>query len=83
VSPKSTESVPDTVQLPASRVPVVLMPPEDETTSPQGSEVVTKLTGPAWPLVASWSVKSAECVVVVVPVIGASWTRATAVIVRV
>jgi hypothetical protein len=35
--------------------------------------VVTKLTAPLWPVVASSSVNSEEPVVVVVPLVGAIW----------
>jgi hypothetical protein len=78
-----SESVPDTTQLPECRVPVVLIAPEDETTTPQATDVVTKLTRPAGPFVASWLVNADEPVVVTVPVAGPFWVRATAVVVRV
>jgi hypothetical protein len=53
VSPKASGSVPEIVQLPAGRVPLVLIAPEPETRTPQGSEVATKLTAPFWPVVVS------------------------------
>jgi hypothetical protein len=73
VSWEASESVPETVQLPAGRVPEVVMTPEEETRTPQAFDVLTKVTAPLWPLVTSWLVKPEEAVVVVVAPAGASW----------
>jgi hypothetical protein len=77
-----SESVPETTQLPAGRLPVVLIAPEDETTTPQDDDVVTKLTVPC-PVVTSWVVNADEAVVVVVPVADDVRVMGTAVTVRV
>ena len=74
--------MPETVQLPALRLPPVVIAPDDETRTPQAVDVVTKLTVPL-PVVASWPVNADEAVVVVVPDVGAVWVMVTAVIVRV
>jgi hypothetical protein len=76
-------SVPDATQLPFGRVPVVLMAPDDETSSPQGLEEVTKLTALFWSLVSSWLVKADDAALVVVPLLGAFWVMETGVTVRV
>ena len=75
-----SESVPDTVQLPECRLPVVLTAPEDETTTPQAvAGVVKKLTvKPPCPVVFSWLVNADEAVVVVVPDVGELWVRVDA-----
>jgi hypothetical protein len=78
-----SESVPDTTQLPVCRLPVVLIAPEDETTTPQATDVVTKLTRPAGPVVASWLVNADEAAVVVDPDADPLWVIVTAVMVRV
>jgi hypothetical protein len=66
-----SESVPETVQVPAARLPAVLTAPEDETTTPpQATDVVRKVTVPL-PVVASWLVNADEAVVVTVPDVGA------------
>ena len=75
--------MPDTTQLPVCRLPVVLIAPEEETTTPQADDVVTKLTRPLGPFVASWLVNADEPVVATVPDTVPLWVMATAVIVRV
>jgi hypothetical protein len=46
-----SRSVPDTVQLPAGRLPAVLTAPSGDTTTPHAVEVVAKMTGPNCPVV--------------------------------
>jgi hypothetical protein len=74
--------VPETVQLPAPRLPVVVIAPEDETTPPHEVLPVTKVTAAFCPVVTSWPVNADDAVVVVVPVTGALWTMVTRVTVR-
>jgi hypothetical protein len=45
--------------------------PEEETLIWAFADVVTKLTAPFWPVVASWSVKLADFVVDTLPLVGA------------
>ena len=75
--------MPETVQVPVCRLPVVVIAPEDEATTPQAVDVVTKLTRPLGPVVASWLVNADEPVVVTDPVVGAFWAMVIGVTVRV
>jgi hypothetical protein len=79
-----SESVPDTVQLPECRLPAVIRPEVETVTTPtpQGPDVVAKLTMPLGPVVASWSVNADEAVVVVVPPVGELWAMVTELTVR-
>ena len=76
-------SVPDTVQWPALRRPLVLIAPADETITPHDRDVVTYLTGPRPPVVRKWLVKAAEVAVVVVADFGPRWVMVTGPMVRV
>jgi hypothetical protein len=76
-------SVPDTVQWPALRRPLVLIAPADETMTPHAFEVVMYLTGPRPPAVRKWLVKAAEPAAVVVAVFGPRWAMVTGPMVRV
>jgi hypothetical protein len=64
-------SVPQVVQWPAARRPLVVIAPEDDTATPQDLEVVTNQTWPWRPFMARWPLNLAEAALVVQPVIGA------------
>jgi hypothetical protein len=70
VSLNPSESVPETVYVPASGLPVTVTSPELETERALEGVGVTKLTGPMAPSISSWALKFALEAVAVVPEVG-------------